>query len=139
VSYDPVPRLRVKGRLELTDVGYPLSGRKERGCLLLQDFQLTVTERLSVGGRLVFYQSDSYDSRLYEYETDLRGVFSNPGLYGEGERWYLVTRYALDKTIILSAKYAETRKEGVSTIGSGMNEIRADVDNRLALQLDVTL
>ena len=138
-SFKASPRLSVRGRLEYTEVGYSPSGRKEKGCLLYQDIRCRVVDRLSVQGRLIFFQTDSYDSRLYEYENDIRGVFSNPGLYGKGKRWYVMARYDIADILTLSAKYAEMQKEGVTSIGSGETEIMGDVDNRLSIQLDLRL
>ena len=137
-SYQVTPRVRVKGRVELTHVAYNLLSRSERGYLLYQDLQYKVSKEISLDARLIFFHTDSYDSRLYEYESDLRGVFSNPSLYGRGRRWYLVARYNIAGLLALSAKYSETQKEGVTALGSGSTEIQGDLDNRLAVQIDFT-
>ncbi len=139
VSYKATPRVTVKGRLEFTGVNYDVLGRKERGYLLFQDFRYSASKAFSIEGRLIFFHTDSYDSRLYEYENDLRGVFSNPALYGIGRRWYMMVRCNVANILTLSAKYSETQKEGVTSMGSGVTEILGDVDNRLALQVDVGL
>jgi hypothetical protein len=139
VGYKVAPRVKIGGRLELTDVSYKLLGKKERGYLLYQDVRWTISKSLSMQGRLVFFNTDSYDSRLYEYENDLRGVFSNPGLYGLGRRMYVILRYNVPSVLTLSAKYSETQKEGVASLGSGSSEIIGDLDNRISLQVDITL
>jgi hypothetical protein len=48
-------------------------------------------------------------------------------------------QYSVVQLLTLSAKYSETQKEGVISLGSGPNEITGDTDNRLALQLDLRL
>jgi hypothetical protein len=139
VSYKATPRVYVKGRLEFTAVDYGQLQKREQGYLLYQDFRYGISRRFSIQARLIFFQSDSYDSRLYEYENDLRGVFSNPALFGKGRRWYLVVHYNIASMLKLSAKYAETQKEGVTSMGSGVSEIMGDLDNRLSLQIDIVL
>jgi hypothetical protein len=137
VSYKATPRVHVKGRLEFTSVDQ--LQKREQGYLLFQDVRYGISRSFSIQARLIFFQTDSYDSRLYEYENDLRGVFSNPALYGKGRRWYLVVHYNIASLLKLSAKYAETQKEGVTSMGSGVSEIMGDLDNRLSLQLDIML
>lgn len=138
-SYKATQSVTVKGRAEVTTVNYSLQGRGERGYLLYQDVRYRISKGLSLSTRLVFFDTQSYDSRLYEYEADLRGAFSNPGLYGKGRRWYLMIDYAIARTFTLSAKYSETQREGVTTISSGSTEIQGPLDNRLSVQIDVRL
>lgn len=129
--------LRMRGRLDVTQVDYTLVGNRERGLLMYQDTQFRPSSTLSLEGRLIFFHTDSYDARLYEYENDLPGVFSNPPLYGKGWRWYLLIRWQFVEPISLSVKYAETVRDGVTSIGSGTSTISGDVDNRLSMQLDM--
>ncbi|MBF8286118.1 MAG: hypothetical protein HW378_5033 [Anaerolineales bacterium] len=107
--------------------------------LFFSDFNVKPLRGLVLNGRFIIFQTDSYESRLYEYESDLRGVFSNPGLYGIGRRLYLILRYSVGSTLTLSVKYSETQKEGVTSLGSGSTEIVGDLDNRISVQVDVTL
>ena len=138
-TYKASPSLTAKGRIELTTVDYPIPGRSERGYLFFQDLRYRISGFLSATTRLVFFDTDSYDSRLYEYENDVHGVFANPGLYGKGRRWYLVIDYSPSRVFSLSAKYSETLKEGVTAIGSGVTEIQGPLDNRLTVQIDLAL
>jgi hypothetical protein len=131
--------LRVKGRLETTQVSYALSQRSEQGMLFFQDIHYSSPNGFAAEARLAFFDTDSFDSRVYEFESDIRGVFSNPALYGKGRRWYLLLRYTLFDKLDLSAKYSETHKEGVSSMGSGTSEIMGDVDNRITIQVDLHL
>ncbi|HET6271454.1 MAG TPA: helix-hairpin-helix domain-containing protein [Bacteroidota bacterium] len=129
--------IRVKGRLETTTIAFDATGRTERGYLFYQDIRYTRSPGFNIEGRLVFFDTDSYNSRLYEYENDLHGVFSNPALYGKGRRWYLLIRYDLFDALTVSAKYQQTEREEVSAISSGDAEILGNVDNRFTLQLDL--
>jgi uncharacterized membrane protein len=136
-TYQVSREVRVRGRVEVTRVRYALSGNNERGTLLFQDVLYNNRRGFSAEARIVFFHTDSFDSRLYEFENDLRGVFSNPALYGKGRRWYVLLRYQVFDLLSISMKYAETQKEGVQSISSGLSEIIGDTDNRLSVQVDV--
>lgn len=138
-TYHVSRSLRLKGRMEGTEVRYRSAVPGESGLLFYYDIQFRPSQSLSLDARFAVFDTDSYDSRTYEYENDVRGVFSNPALYGKGRRWYLLSRYKLGTFVSISAKYAETYKEGVRTIGSGSSEIVGDVDNRLTLQIEMSM
>jgi len=130
-------KIRLKGRLETTTVSFDGGNARERGHLFYQDVRYSTLTGLSVEGRLIFFDTDSYESRVYEFENDIRGVFSNPALYGQGRRWYLLVRYDLFDVLTISAKYQQTEKEDVLSIGSGDSGILGSVDNRFAVQIDL--
>ncbi len=138
-TYQLTRQFRIRGRLEVTDVHYRHLNRMERGNLFYQDIRYRSEGGFSVEARLIFFDSDSFDSRLYEFENDLRGVFSNPALFGKGRRWYILLRYKFADIFTISAKYSETQKDGVTSLSSGSGEILGDVDNRLAVQMEVNL
>ena len=56
----------------------------------------------------IFFRTDSYDSRLYEYENDLPGLMKNVGLYGKGVRWYALAKGRVLGKVHLSLKYSIT-------------------------------
>ena len=128
--------IQMRSRIEFVKI-YPtaVSG-SEKGLLIFQDVKYAPTDALNFSGRIVFFQTDSYDSRVYEFENDLTGVMSNPALYGDGMRWYLVVRYNTSFGLSLSMKYSELIKPNEKTMGSGDTLINSNVDNRLSFQLD---
>jgi len=136
-TYQANKQLRLRGRIEKTIVDYRLLKRSESGYLFYQELRYSASPGFTAEARLIFFDTDSYDSRLYEYENDLRGVFSNPAMYGKGRRWYVLMRWKAADILNLSAKYSETQKDGVTSIGSGLTEIQGDLDNRISVQLDV--
>jgi len=66
----------------------------------------------------------------------LTGVMSNPALYGEGLRWYLLASYETKYGVKISFKYSELFKPDEITLGSSDSEIDGNVDNKISLQLD---
>jgi hypothetical protein len=137
---EPVRRVRLRTRLEIVDVSLDLPGRHERGILLYEDVSCAVSDWLTAEVRLVFFDTESYDARVYEFENDVRGAFANPALYGRGRRWYVLLRTSpVGGILTFSCKYAATQKEGIRTISSGNTEIAGDLDDRFSLQLDLRL
>ncbi len=128
--------IQLRSRIEFTRIYATTIGESEKGLLIFQDVKYEPTDALSISGRIVFFQSDSYNSRVYVFENDLTGVMSNPALYGDGMRWYLVAHYSTSFGLSLSMKYSELIKPNEKTMGSGDTLINSNVDNRLSFQLD---
>ncbi|MEK6757424.1 MAG: hypothetical protein AABZ02_14825 [Bacteroidota bacterium] len=130
---------RWRTRIEVVTVQYPDSTAKEKGILVFQDVRAIPLNRLLIDARVIAFHTDSYDSRLYEFESELSGTLSNPALFGKGLRWYIVARYEISSAVDISLKYSQTLREGVKSISSGAGEILGDRDSRLSVQMDVKL
>ena len=89
--------------------------------------------------RFATFDTESYDSRVYEFEGDVRGGYSFPALYGRGIRWYIVFGGKVMEHVEISFKYSETLKSGTAALGSGDSEILGPLDNRVTFQIDVAL
>ncbi|MCK9408654.1 MAG: helix-hairpin-helix domain-containing protein [Bacteroidetes bacterium] len=124
-------------RVERVEFRNIIQNTVEQGFLAFVDGN--VHDRLSgivLRSRIIWFQSPSYNTRMYQYESDLPGNFSNPPLYGTGVRWYILARYELFDLFSLGMKYAETKKLYEDVLGSGEDEIQGNLDNRIAVQID---
>lgn len=111
----------------------------EKGFLIYEDIKLSPLKDLTLYGRIILFDTDSFKSAVYEYENDLIGLFSNLAMYGEGVRYYIVIRYKPLKNLSFSMKYAETYKPNEKFLSSGNNKINGNVDNRFNFQIDFSL
>jgi DNA uptake protein ComE-like DNA-binding protein len=136
-TFDVSRDLRVQGRVELVKVGYTKFGKSGSGVLLYQDLRCSPAPRFTVSARLTFFDTDSYDARIYEFESEVRGSVSNPALYGKGRRWYLTVAYSLFDDVDLSAKCSQTYRDDLKVIGSGPDQIDGNVESRLTAQIDI--
>jgi len=136
ISYFISKNLKLKTRYEIVNISSIPGSPSENGYLLFQDFSYRLFENFRLYGRIIFFRTDSYKSRLYEFENDLTGVMTNPVLYNDGSRWYFLANYKTHFGLSLSLKYSELYKPYERTIGSGYSEIQGNVDNRLSVQLD---
>ncbi len=136
--------IRVRGRVEATRITYTGFGRdlddqSETGFLLYQDLRFNPSPKIALAARLTFFDTKSFDSRVYQYENDLPGLVTNRALFDQGTRWYVLLKYHPVKSVALYAKYSELFKEGETTIGSGRDAIIGNLDRRFSAQLDLQL
>ena len=136
-DYDISGTFRVRTRYEYVMVKYDNFGGNNKGFLFFTDVKAFVLKNLSVSTRFIVFQTDDYDSRVYEFEEDLRGVMSNVGLYGNGTRWYMLLKYKPFTFAELAAKYSATYYDGVKSIGTGNDMIQGDLNNRFNLGLEI--
>ncbi len=119
--------------------GGEISNTRQNGFLIYQDLKLNINRRLRLAGRLTFFDTDSFDSRVFQYENDLPGVVTNRALFGRGSRWYLLLRQILTRQVSLYLKYSETYRDDVETTGTGADRITGNLDRRIALQVQTRL
>jgi hypothetical protein len=105
-----------KIRLEKVWIRYPqirpqhlLSELVESGYLLYMDARLAPKSLWMVSIRWIFFNTPSYDSRIYEYESDCPGMFTLPSLFGRGIRWYLFIKCQLTSKLSMAVKYSNTK------------------------------
>ncbi len=130
--------LRLKTRIEYNHFFIKDANLKENGLLVYQDLRYVPQKNINLYGRIIFFQTDSFNSAVYEYENDLLGVMPNLAMYGKGIRWYVIVKYKPLQFLTLSSKYSETYKPDETSLSSGDNEIIGNVDNRISFQIDMS-
>ncbi len=136
-DYDIFNTFRISSRFEYVFVDYDAMAISQKGTLFFSDIRIKPFRDLILDGRFIVFQTDSYDSRIYEFEDEINGVISNLGLYGKGRRWYLVLKYKPYNFLELSARYSETVTDGAKSTGSGRDEILGDLKSRFSMQLEI--
>lgn len=138
LEWSPSTSIQWKTRFESVRVQYSVTGAVANGILFYQDIRWRIIKGMSVDGRVASFDTDSYDSRIYEYEGELHGTFANPALFGKGIRMYVLARYQAG-IVEFSAKYSSTLKPGTRSLGTGPDEIQGDTDDQIGIQIDVTI
>jgi hypothetical protein len=96
-----------------------------RGMLLLQDVYYRFGRvPVTLWFRYCLFSTDSWDSRLYEYENDLLYSFSIPALSGDGSRSYLMVKLDLGRIGEIRIKYGLTEITEKSRIESFNDELK---------------
>ena len=129
--------LRLSSRVEWVNINYGGIQNAEKGVLMSQAIKWNKFSPLTIQARLALFETDSYDSSIYEFEDEVPGAYSNPALYGRGMRWYFILRYQIFSKICFAVKYAQTVKDGVKSMGTGNDEINGDSQSTMSMQVEV--
>ncbi len=136
LSYKLSKNIFGKNRVEIVKV--EKRNDNEYGFLTLQDIKL-FSDNFSFIGRIIFFDTKTYDSRIYEFENNLRGLLTNLPMFGNGFRWYFIINYQPTPKIKISARYSETYKSNINSFGNGLGEIKGNINNRFSMQIDFVL
>lgn len=139
IVFTPNKNLRLKSRYELITYNVDKIKVDETGYIIFQDARVDFSDNFRCYARIILFNTQSYNTRLYSFENDLSGVLSNPALYGEGIKWYLLINYKLTNNFLISLKYSELYKPYDKTLGSGLSEIPGNLYNYVSFQLDYKL
>jgi hypothetical protein len=94
-----------------------------------EDFPLTASFRLS------WYNTPSYDTRIYAYENDLLYAFSFPSLFGKGVRSFLNLHWKVSQSADAWFKAGITLQSGEEKMGSGYGELNSNSKKELKIQI----
>jgi hypothetical protein len=137
LSYNVSEGIVLKSRIEWVSINRK-SNQPEAGLLLYQDLIIRPKSwPLDLSFRYALFDTDSYDSRIYAFESNALYVFSVPGYYYQGSRAYCLMRYTFLKRFDLWARYAVNVYANRSSIGTGAEEISGNRKSDITLQLRV--
>jgi hypothetical protein len=108
----------------------------ENGFMVYQDIKYSPKKSpFSASCRIVWFNTESYNSRIYAYENDILYAFSIPAFFGRGWRSYLNLGYAVSDKIDFWFKLGNTLWTDRETISSGNSEIDGNKKTELKFQL----
>jgi hypothetical protein len=123
-----------KNRIEISKVNIPVG--TENGFMMYQDVKFkAMFSKLSFSLRYTYFNTESYDSRIYAYENDVLYGYSIPSFYGKGKKIYLLLKYNIIKNTDLWIKLSETIYDDRDVIKSGWDEIEGNKLTELKIQL----
>jgi hypothetical protein len=134
-EFNPLYFLKLK-----TEAAYLINHSKtlsyqHDGLLLYQDVGLEMKKMgLNFHFRIAFFDTDTYEERLYAYENDLYYSFTVNPYYDKGYRMYFLVNYAY-KCFHFWIKMSQTYYLNKEEIGSGLDLIRKKHKTELKIQL----
>lgn len=133
----PLDFLKLKTEADyLINHSRPLAYRHD-GLLLYQDVGLDVGHTgLGFNLRIAFFDTDTYEERLYAYENDLYYSFTVNSHYDKGWRAYILLNYSY-KNLHFWLKMAQTYYLDKEEIGSGLDLIQKKHKTELKMQVMV--
>ncbi len=121
-----------RSRVEYTS--YQLAGKmKETGFMGFADIiYKPMMKPVAVTCRLGYFETDSYNSRVYAFENDLLYSFSIPARFGKGFHYYFLVNYDWNRSLTTSLRWAETLIRSPKT---GLAPADQASDKELKIQL----
>ena len=115
ISGKPSKKIFIRSRFEMLKYA---GNTSESGFLFYVDARYRELNWLSIEARCIYFDTDSYKSRIYEYENNLIGMITNETLFGRGLRTYLLVNYRVNENVGIQIRYTMEKKERlVSTYG----------------------
>lgn len=135
----PFPFLKTKTEISMAFNKESGATQWRKGLLMYQDLALTLPKpQLSFHLRVAYFDTDSYDERMYAYENDVYYAFTVGSYYYQGMRAYLLLRYKIRKFSVwlrLSQTHYLNRRE----VGSGLTKIDKPHKTELKVQCMVRI
>lgn len=134
-DYQPLVEWKFASRAEAS-FNHPNAVDSRMGFLIYQDITWKPTRLpISITGRYALFDTDSYDERLYAYEQDLLYSFSVPAYYYKGQKFILVFKYSLNKSLNFWLRFASSIYSDRDEIGTGLEMIHGNSRSEIKGQL----
>lgn len=123
LSYSLSKSVKLRNRIEYSR--YKRGDREvEQGFMVYQDLIFKpLNFPLSFSTRLAYFDTETYNSRIYVYENDVLYAYSFPAYYYRGIKAYLTLRYNIYKNIDAWFRVANLFYSNRDHVGSGLEEI----------------
>lgn len=136
-SYQVTEGIQLKSRIEYVTINRP-SNDPEQGMIFTQDIIIKPKSApFDLALRYALFDTDSYDSRLYTFETNAQYVFSVPAYYYQGSRAYFTLRCTMFRRIDLWVRYGAFIYSNRTSLSSGAEEIKGNTKSDVTLQMRI--
>lgn len=135
VSYAVTSSISLANRVEY--VTYKKGDNaEEKGIAVYQDLNYQpFKSRYSFSLRYALFDTDTYNTRVYVYESDVLYAYSIPSYYYRGNRFYVTLHYKLIRGIDMWLRYATTVYDNQKTVGSGLDQINGNQKSEVKAQI----
>lgn len=138
-SYKISEAFRLKSRVEYVTIKRP-SNTPESGIIITQDLLYKPkSSPIDISLRYALFDTDSYDTRIYTFESNALYVFSVPAYYYKGSRAYALIRYTFLRKFDLWVRYGVSIFANRTSLGSGAEEIMGNTKTDITIQLRMKL
>ena len=139
LSYTVNEFFTLKSRVEYVTIKRQ-SSEFEKGMLISQDIVYRPKSApVDLALRYALFDTDSYDTRLYSFESNALYAFAIPAYYYQGSRAYFLIRYSFLKHFDLWFRYGVFIYNNKSIISSGSEGIIGSRKSDLIIQLRIKL
>jgi len=136
LSYWASKTVRLQSRIEWVQSQSP-EKITSNGYLFYQDIRVNPTPNLRIDARITLFDTDDFQARVFQFESDLLYVFSNTALFNQGQRMYIAVKYNVFSKLDLWIKISTTLFENRHVLGSGLDEIQGNRRSNVGIQARV--
>jgi competence ComEA-like helix-hairpin-helix protein len=135
-EYQVTPSVRLRTRFDMSRSKSTGDG-SSRGYLVFQDIRFYVAQNLRVDARATLFNTDDFNSRVYQFENDLLYVLSNTMLFDRGQRMYMLINYSASSWLDFWLKLSTTVYQNRDVISSGNLQIDGNRKSDIGIQARV--
>ncbi|MEX1192701.1 MAG: hypothetical protein WEA99_12070 [Brumimicrobium sp.] len=137
LNYKLSDNFRWKSRVEYVTVDRKSVERQE-GIVLIQDLLYKPKSfPVDIAFRYAIFNTDSFDARIYAYESNIQNVFSIPAYFNDGSRAYILLRYTFLRRFDLWVRYAAFTYSNENGLGYGPEHIDGNSRSEISAQLRI--
>jgi Helix-hairpin-helix motif len=108
------------------------------GYLLSQNFSYKIpVKHLSLTFLYALFDTDSYNERIYAYESDVLYGYSVPSYSGKGLRCFLLAAWSPVRWLDIWVRYAQTWYCDRNVIGTGLDLIKGNTKSEVEIQFKI--
>ena len=135
LSYSLSKSVKLRSRVEYSR--YQRGNRElDQGFMVYQDFiYKPVNFPVSFNARLAYFDTESYNSRIFAFESDVLYAYSFPAYFYRGMRAYLNVRYDISRNVSAWFRVANLFYSNRETVGSGLEQTPSNHRTDIKVQL----
>src|SRR5574344_50991 len=135
ISSAYAPNKNAEWRMQADVSAAAFNGKSDCGYMINGSFLYKYKDFLRFNVSFGYFNTDSYDSRIYTYEPGLLYSFSFPSYYGEGFRSSAIVHADISQSLALTVKAGITKYLDRKTIGSALQQISSSSKSNIDCQL----
>ncbi|MBE8715458.1 ComEA family DNA-binding protein [Sphingobacterium hungaricum] len=109
--------------------------QREYGWMCYQDLFWTSSQKwITANMRIAYFDTDSYNARIYAYESDVLYASSFPVYYMQGWRTYFNTKIKITRKLDFWFRYSLTKYNDLEEVGSGLDLIAGNKKSDFRIQ-----
>ncbi len=133
-TYQAHPNLQLKTRAEWSS--FEKENTKSRGFMVYQDLTYKkIGSKFTFTTRYALFDTDSWDSRIYAFESDVLYAFSILPYSGRGTRFYGMIKWDIVRGMDLWVRYGTFIYTDRNVISSGNTEILGNQKSDIHIQM----
>ncbi|MDQ2720113.1 MAG: helix-hairpin-helix domain-containing protein [Bacteroidota bacterium] len=106
----------------------------QNGFLIYTDLIYKSMKSLSGNIRLMYFETEGYNSRMYAFENDVLYGYSIPVFFDKGYHYYVNINYDVSKKLSLWARLSQTIYPDKKSVGSGLDMTDGHSKTEIKLQ-----